>query len=541
MLHGQLLDEKLVQAAKKGKTEEVARLIKAGADVHAVVAGSTSFCGSCTPMSAAIENGKHAVVALLVQNGVDPDQPHLVLGFLSHEPAPPDRLPLVFAAALGKDKVVDVLLAAGSNVDAKSRDRSKSSSFLHPFSIWQTALHLAAQQGHAKVALKLIQADADVNALNEFGETPLHCAVTVYQPHPSNLIALAPTKVKTMAGLLIAAGSSVNRRSNCGASPLYRAAEADYSSAVTQLITAGADVDLPDHRGLTPLHRAAEEGLSRVIALLAKAGADLDKREFEHGSTPLCIAAQEGNHAAAAALVRAGADVNHKTDDGSTPLYIAVFDFSPDARSRVALNGRDKVIELLLASGADPDAIPDEDEEDDEKGTTPLFHVVPRLYCHYQPFPLRIFTKFLRAGATTTAADGKTTVLHEAARMDHTGMVRAILTPFLTVDPERWHTFLVGAVRAGKVATAVAAGVQPPPPPAERSLLAMLHGDHLRRVYSFVVRPTFVGDLDAKDKDGWTAAQYASHCGHARVVDQLRERGAAIPSSGSGGAQASPN
>jgi ankyrin repeat protein len=59
------------------------------------------------------------------------------------------------------------------------------------------------------------------------------------------------------------------------------------------------------------------------VRALIELGADVNKAT-DDGWTPLAIAVQEGHEAVVWALIELGADVNKATEDGVTPLAIAV-------------------------------------------------------------------------------------------------------------------------------------------------------------------------------------------------------------------------
>ena len=90
-------------------------------------------------------------------------------------------------------------------------------------------LHKAAGKGHADVVTALLATDADPNAKDKSGYTPLHRATR-----------------------------DLHRR---------RPGEG-YTETVTALLAAGADRNAKDIFGRTPLQRAAEGGHTRAAALL---------------------------------------------------------------------------------------------------------------------------------------------------------------------------------------------------------------------------------------------------------------------------------
>jgi len=88
-------------------------------------------------------------------------------------------------------------------------------------------LHLAAKN-RTEAVKTLITAGADVNARNNNGETPLHCAV--YEG----------SHKKEAIKILIAAGADVNMKGNDGITPLQMAIKEDNPEIAEILREAGA-------------------------------------------------------------------------------------------------------------------------------------------------------------------------------------------------------------------------------------------------------------------------------------------------------------
>ncbi len=127
--------------------------------------------------------------------------------------------------------------------------------------------------------------------------------------------------------------------SEAKADPIHEAAEEGDVDRVSQLLAEGADVNAPDDEG-TPLQWALFADQLDVIRLLLQRGADPNVEGFM--GTPLEEAALNGDTELVKLLLDHDADLNGSA--GSTPLY------------RATQKGNLKIIELLLAKGADPDA-----------------------------------------------------------------------------------------------------------------------------------------------------------------------------------------
>lgn len=120
-------------------------------------------------------------------------------------------------------------------------------------------LREAAENGDLTDVKRHLKRGADVNARDNFGETPLFLAV--FKGH------------KDVAELLIAKGAMVNVKAKNNATPLHYAAMQGHTDVAELLIAKGADVNAKNQRGLTPLALAEIIGREDMIELLKKHGA----------------------------------------------------------------------------------------------------------------------------------------------------------------------------------------------------------------------------------------------------------------------------
>lgn len=154
-------------------------------------------------------------------------------------------------------------------------------------------LHHAARDGDVAEAKAEIDSGAEINGLDENGETPLTLAILNGQ-----------------------------------------------SAATAFLLERGADIEARNRGGFTPLHAAAYvDDVDAAERLLAK-GADVGDRRNKAGVSPLSVAAEQGHVAVARVLIERGADLEAGDQNGYTAL------------SRALWRGQENVVVLLQESGA---------------------------------------------------------------------------------------------------------------------------------------------------------------------------------------------
>ena len=134
-------------------------------------------------------------------------------------------------------------------------------------------IHTAAFSGNIETVKQHIAAGTDVNALNKYGWTPLHEAVTGGH--------------KDIADLLISKGANVNsKEAKNRITPLHWAAWRGRKEIAELLIAKGANLNTKNNDGGTPLHNAAWKGHVEIAKLLIVKNADVNAKDVE-GRTPL--------------------------------------------------------------------------------------------------------------------------------------------------------------------------------------------------------------------------------------------------------------
>jgi ankyrin repeat protein len=310
----------------------------------------------------------------------------------------------------------------------------------------ETALHRACARRNLPLVIKLLEAKANPQSKNKYGQTALmsllasdgvstddlaivkklletdpdlvlHADWTVDMP----LHAAARSERTEIMKLLLKAGANPDVQNPLGETALHQC----YSVQTARLlVNAGAKVELANFRGESALDRAVSYGsamedmailllenassstvqatgsfllyttisggdINKVSKLLTK-GVNLDFR-YLHGATPLHQAALSSTPAMLDLLLRNKADIRAKVTDGSTPLHYA------------ALSGDIQKVNLLLDAGSSLMA-------SDKHGKTALH------YAALLRYP-RIVNALLEAGAMQDAEDKRgRTPLHCVVR-----------------------------------------------------------------------------------------------------------------------------
>ncbi|MGC3960253.1 MAG: ankyrin repeat domain-containing protein [Verrucomicrobiota bacterium] len=204
-------------AAANGSTNVAALLIAAGADVNA--AGAEDQTGGATPLHLAVTGGHRDMVKLLLEKGANPNIAAVV--------GSPGRTPLI-QAAYGKDaELIALLLKA--KADPNAMDAQGNFALLN-----------AVLARNAETTRVLLTGGADPDMLNP-------------NRYPLLMLAVTDAANKEVAQALIEAKANVNALDPNGRTPLHWAAAGNRTELVELLVKAGADVNLRDGNGKTAL------------------------------------------------------------------------------------------------------------------------------------------------------------------------------------------------------------------------------------------------------------------------------------------------
>ncbi len=249
-----------------GQLETVRYLLDQGIDVQALGQWKN------TALHYGVSSGNTALVQLLIARGAKVEARNKA-----------GLRPMHWAAELGNVAMIDVLLAHKAQVKIKGNTQ---------WIILQThsPLYLAAKNGHLEAARRLLEAGAEVNALNDAACRTALCAASARDD-------------LAMADLLLAHGASpIGINSDKDRFNAFPLADASSAEMVNRLITAGADVNAAGRYQDTALHHltksTTELHLSSAVAAMPSVEA----------YNPYCIRSRYRKQlAACASLLDAGA------------------------------------------------------------------------------------------------------------------------------------------------------------------------------------------------------------------------------------------
>ena len=283
------------------------------------------------------------------------------------------KVDMLFNCALGNNATLVRLLLA---------DDGLSPSTTYPEQGNQSVLHFAANGGAIDVVRLLLEAGADANCCDRFGNTPLQAAIIHGQlacareliPRTdllhfnasgnnvlhSSIICNQPEIFKLLLPhfadnidvcTIIKPRPPADPDDPYNRTPLHTACQGGYHTMVKALLAAGASRTAHDTQLFSCLHYAAHHGHLACVTLLIgrpenqKMGpAEIDVRTESWGRTPLFLAAEKGHRYCCAALLAAGADVSLVDFEGHTALDVAKH-YHP---------GNQELIEFLECRGGGP-------------------------------------------------------------------------------------------------------------------------------------------------------------------------------------------
>jgi ankyrin repeat protein len=273
---------------------------------------------------------------------------------------------------------------------------------------------------------------------------------------------------------------------------------------------------------LAALMEAAEMGqVSRLLELLKEGGANLNDKD-EHGQTVLMKAAAKGQITVVKLLVSQGVELDEQDDEGQTALMMA------------AQHGHVSVMRILIEPAKATTTV------DDLLGKAAAEAKVPGLKLRTpEPASLNLRDKLGQTALFKAAVNGHEEAVSYLSGLQHAGEQQTDLklkdnegNTFWMAAAAKGHWDLAGYYARGHenetnrkgmtvLMMAAAAG--------EEAVVAdILHDlpDHFNSGDAAKNKSKFLEYVNAKDKEGKTALQYAKAGGHGEVIKLLQKASA---------------
>ena len=291
-------------ACKRGHTRTSRLLLSNGADVNAL--------------------DKDGLTLLHTVAGGEKDCPELCSILLKHN-AKIDAVdkdgnqPLHLACSRLHSETCSLLVSHGANRTSLNKQQKQpvelaNESVMMKFKVEKSnhALHIASRNGDTQTVQLLVDCGADVNALNEDGQTSLHTAAGRKKDCPE------------LCSILLKHNAKIDAVDKDGNQPLHLAWKRGHTRTSRLLLSNGADVNALDKDGLTLLHTVAggEKDCPELCSILLKHDAKIDAVDKD-GNQPLHLACKRGHTRTSRLLLSNGADVNALDKDGLTLLHTA--------------------------------------------------------------------------------------------------------------------------------------------------------------------------------------------------------------------------
>ncbi|EMD87120.1 hypothetical protein COCHEDRAFT_72728, partial [Bipolaris maydis C5] len=303
-----------------------------------------------TPIFYSVYHQREAALSHFLRAGASPDDVTDI-----------GQPPLCIAVANGYVEIAKILLGAGADINATTREGGETALHiavkngrvdlmdlllsygpnleLKTHTTGETPLHYAAAKSGSLATVRLLlRARADPTAVDNNKNTPLLLAVKNHQWSIAPIFVTTPSVNAwdkngfsalhhecpgidiEVVRLLLARDAKPGLSSGFykGRFPLHCAVKARRADVVEELLLEQGNVECVDDTGRTPMFFAAEAGDLEIVTTLLTRGAKLDVVDLEK-NTLLHAAAVGGSDKVIASLLRAGAKLG-KNAKGLTPM-----------------------------------------------------------------------------------------------------------------------------------------------------------------------------------------------------------------------------
>lgn len=379
----------------------------------------------------------------------------------------------------------------------------------------RTALMVAIGENNMEFAELFIAAGANINVADDDLWTPMTYAIFFSTPE--------------VMEMLLDNRAIVENRGQSGETSLMDAVMSGEPEKVALLVAAGANVNAVDEDGWTALTYAAMGGDPEITKILLDGGADVDPREYLSEGTPLIIAGFFGHEEMMDVLLAYGADPDAVDADGVTAAEYFVmsqefadedddasFESVPDIHS-IAITGELEGLEEAIAAADDLDAW-------DDFGDTALMNAA--MFDN-----LAVARALVNAGANVDAlGDDGSTALMSAIFWESFEVMEFLVESGADInlaDDDMWapitYAIFFSTPEFTQYLLDHGANTENRGSSGETSLMdAVMSGDP-ENVQLLLAAGA---DIHAVDEDDWTALTYAARNESVEIVEMLVAAGA---------------
>ena len=276
----------LLFAARQGCVDCARVLLKAGAEINA------ADPNHITPMLMALINGHYDFAAFLIDQGADPNLDDAtgrtpLFAAVDDHTMPESNLPSPRETdnSLTSMDVIKALLAHGANPNAQLKKQQPYRTKIDRgadtvLGTGTTPMLRAAKAGDTEVIEILLGKGGDPKIPTKYGVTPLMAAAGLGTKE-EDTTGRRKTEAEAIASikLCIEAGADVNAVDERGETALHGAAQKGWDQVVQFLADHGAKLDIKDQRGHTPLDAAN--------GLMGNGGFDGTRRDVHESTAAL--------------------------------------------------------------------------------------------------------------------------------------------------------------------------------------------------------------------------------------------------------------
>lgn len=261
--------------------------------------------------------------------------------------------PLSNALSLGLNLSVRTLIQLGCDVNARSCEevRNRSSVFQENY----TLVHVAVIRHNFEALKMLLNAGANINLPDSYGNTPIHFACD-----GRNSLSLKKILQYTKVRDSVISKPDLNVQNSFGETPLMCAVSSQNTDAVLTLIKGKVSLNAENRMGYTALHCAVLHGTEEVLLALLRAGCATNMPHWPE--TPLHLAASKADETFCDILVEFGANPFELFQKDDTLLHVAarrcrieLMDFA--LRAGVSVNSRNSDGHTSLMIAADRNCV----------------------------------------------------------------------------------------------------------------------------------------------------------------------------------------